>query len=94
MEQEAKNNESDADIVIEEIVDEEISETIENDESVAETSESIPETPQEEIEKQRMEKVFKKQEEEWINKKEKVSLCSFCLILMTAYHDLVPQLLY
>lgn len=79
MEPEANDNESDTDIVVEEIVNEESSENQENEEeSVTEIVEEIAETTQETIEKQRMEKVFKKQEEEWLNKKEKVSVhCSY-----------------
>lgn len=75
MEPEAKDNESDTDIVIEEIVDEETSENTENEEPVAEPNDENLETiTQDVIEKQKMEKVFKKQEEEWLNKKEKVSI--------------------
>ncbi|KAG4078071.1 hypothetical protein HA402_002122 [Bradysia odoriphaga] len=66
-----EDHESETDIVVEEIVDEEINENAENEESVAETVEDDAETTQETIEKQRMEKVFKKQEEEWLDKKEK-----------------------
>lgn len=74
MEHDPKDNESDADIVIEEIVDEEMPENNENEKpAVAKSIEASPEpTAQEEIEKQRMEKVFKKQEEDWLDKKEKV----------------------
>ncbi|XP_037047059.1 uncharacterized protein LOC119081915 isoform X2 [Bradysia coprophila] len=66
-----EDSESETDIVVEEIVDEEINENAENEESIAETIEEDPETTQETLEKQRMEKVFKKQEEEWLDKKEK-----------------------
>lgn len=73
MESDTKDNESETDIVVEEIVDEEVKENVDNEETVAETIEEDAETTQEAIEKQRMAKVFKKQEEEWLDKKEKVS---------------------
>lgn len=76
MEPEAKDNESETDIVIEEIVDEETSENNdnENEERVTEcVDDNLENVTQEVIEKQKMEKVFKKQEEEWLDRKEKVS---------------------
>lgn len=88
-----KDNDSETDIVVEEIVDEETSASNENDEPDAtETVEEDSETtPQETIEKQRMEKVFKKQEEEWLNKKEKVSRSRKSFLISLFFYQISLQ---